>query len=271
MKKNFSVFLIFFGTIGFLSCGEADYEKAKIKFGIMKYEKQSEICDSTGCAKIVLEYPAIKTSFNSAVKDSLEAYIMNTLLENYSQQLKLKSLDEMAKVFMADYVGAKKDFPDYTIPWEINNTISVIYNSNSIVSFQSELYHFTGGAHGNSGVYFSNFNSQDGSKLLLSDLMNSNYKSELNKIAEKIFRKEKKLDPSASLEAEGFWFADNKFSLNENFGIKNDGLVFYFNFYEVAPYAMGPTEIRIPYSEIKSLIKQEGLLNKVLDELTINN
>jgi hypothetical protein len=88
----------------------------------------------------------------------------------------------------------------------------------------------------------------------------------LNNVAEKIFCKVKELKPEDNLEEAGFWFKGNKFSFNENFGIRNEGLVFYFNSYEIAPYAMGPTEIMIPYSEIKNLVKQDGLLNKVIAE-----
>jgi hypothetical protein len=233
-------------VIIFSGCGRNDDEKAKLKYGIEKFERQSKVCDSTGCAKIVLEYPVVKAAYNSAVKDSLEKYIQAALLDNYSE-LSIKTVDELAERFFKDYEEARRDFPDHSTSWEINNNISVFYNGNSIVSSQSEFYHYTGGAHGNSGVYFSNFNSQTGKKLELADLLIPGYENELNNEAEKIFRKEKQLGANANLESEGFWFEGNKFALNKNFGIKNEGLVFYFNSYEIAPYSMGPTEILIPY------------------------
>jgi hypothetical protein len=271
MKYSLMLVVIFLGLLMIFGCGEADHEKAKIKFGMVKYEKQSEVCDSTGCAKIILEYPEIKSSFNKAVKDSLDNYILNTLLDNYSQQTGQNTLDEMSKIFLMDYDDTRNDFPDYFIPWEISNTISAIFNANSIVSFQSEFYHFTGGAHGNSGVYFANFNSQDGKRLALSDLLISDYEKELNNAAERIFRKDKELGQAESLEEAGYWFVDNKFYVNENFGIKDEGLVFFFNSYEIAPYAMGPTEILVPYAELKNLIKEEGLLKKIISEKEKNN
>jgi hypothetical protein len=267
MKNVLSLLMFFLLLIVGYDCGDADYEKAKIKFGMVKYEKQSEKCDSTGCAKIILEYPEIKSSFTNAVKDSFDIFILNTLLGNYSQQRGNKSLDEMADFFLKDYEDTRSEFPDYGIPWEVNNTISVNYNANSIVSFQSEFDHFTGGAHGNRGIYFMNFNSLDGKKLNLSDLLVANHETELNRVAEKIFRRDKALSPEANLEEAGFWFKEGKFSLNENFGIKNDGLFFYFNSYEIAPYSMGPTEIEIPYKEIINLVRQDGLLTKIISKL----
>ena len=266
MKIVFSVLISIMFVIIFSGCGRNDDEKAKLKYGIEKFERQSKVCDSTGCAKIVLEYPVIKAAFNSAVKDSLEKYIQAALLDNYSE-LSIKTVDEMAERFFQDYEESRRDFPDHSTSWEISNNISVIYNGNSILSSQSEFYHYTGGAHGNSGVYFSNFNSQTGKKLELADLLIPGYENELNNEAEKIFRKEKQLGANANLESEGFWFEGNKFALNKNFGIKNEGLVFYFNSYEIAPYSMGPTEILIPYRGIKNLVKKESLLNKVITDL----
>jgi hypothetical protein len=266
MKIVLSILISIIFVINFSGCGTNNDEKAKLKYGIGKFERQSNMCDSIGCAKIVLEYPVIKVSFSGAINDSLENYIQAALLDNYSE-LNIKTVDEMAERFFKDYEESRKDFPDRITSWEINNSISVIYNENSIVSFLSEFYHYTGGAHGNSGIYFSNFNSQTGEKLELLDILIPGYENELNKAAEKIFRIEKQLSANSNLESEGFWFEGNKFSLNKNFGIKNEGLIFYFNSYEIAPYAMGPTEILIPYKEIKNLVKQDGSLNKVIAEL----
>lgn len=261
-KVVFTVYLLV--LIFTVSCNQ-NTDDFKIQFGFKKFDKKFGTCDSSGggCASIILEYPEIKRAYNSSVRDSITNHIHGSLLGNYFNTSKAKSLDEMAQAFFNDYEGTIKDFPDNVLPWDLNNIISVIYNDNSIVSLQSEFYQFTGGAHGMSGIYFANLNSQTGAKLMLSDILNSKYEEQLNNIAEKIFRKEKELKPNENLEDVGFWFKDNKFSLNENFGIKNEAIMFYFNAYEIAPYAMGPTEIKIPYAEIKNLIKEDGLLFKV--------
>lgn len=252
-----------------IGCSKNSDRDYAIKYTMIKFEKKFGKCDTLdgSCAKISFEYPEIKQALNDAVRDSLTRYVRETLLGNYFHEQKAKSLDEMAELFFSDYESVQSEPLDYRIGWELNNTISIIFNNHSIVSFQSEFYHFTGGAHGMSGTYFTNFNSQDGKKLTLLDLLNPDYEKELNSIAERIFRKNNGLTPDANLEEAGFWFEEGKFLLNENFGIKNDGLVFYFNSYEIAPYAMGPAEIVISYSEIKNLFKQDGLLKKEIAEL----
>lgn len=264
-----NIFKMILYLLIFLSgCSTKNTNDYKIQYGMKKFERTFGSCDSTdtGCAKILFEFPEIKYAYTESVKDSISRQIQNTLLSNYTVGVNINSLDSLSELFSSDYQDMSKDFPGYNLPWELNNTISIIYNDNSVVSLQSEFYHFTGGAHGNSGVYFTNFNSEDGGKLALSDLLIPDYRRELNLTAEKIFRNQNNILPDEDLEAAGYWFEGNKFSLNDNFAIKNDGLVFYFNSYEIAPYAMGPTEILIPYKEMKNLVKKDGLLYRIVSE-----
>jgi len=263
--KTFSMLAFFLLIHLFGGCGGKDNGETKIKYSMKHYEKKFGNCDSsdTGCAKVFLEYPEVKYALNSSVEDSIANCIQQFLLSSYSNYQKTRSLDNMAEAFFKDYENNLHDFPKYSLPWEINNTIVIVYNDRSIVSLQSEVYSLTGGAHGNAGVYFANLNSQSGKRISLSDILVPGYKKEIDNIGEKIFRKDKALESAEKLEDAGYWFQDNKFTLNENFGIKNDGLVFYLNSYEIAPYAMGPTELFIAYSEIKSLINKDGLLFKV--------
>jgi len=37
--------------------------------------------------------------------------------------------------------------------------------------------------------------------------------------------------------------------------------VFYYNNYEITAYAFGPTELEIPYSKIRELIKENSIIS----------
>jgi hypothetical protein len=119
-------------------------------------------------------------------------------------------------------------------------------------------YSYTGGAHPNSNLTYLNFEVSTGKTLALSDLMKPGFEKQLTAIAEKDFRKRKGLAPQASLAEAGYDFDDDQFKLNDNFAVTKDGLVFYYNPYEIAAYAGGPTELVIKWSEIKGLIKKDG-------------
>ena len=63
------------------------------------------------------------------------------------------------------------------------------------------------------------------------------------------------LPDTASLNENYYEFPDDKFQLNQNYGFRKDGIVFYYNNYEIAPYAAGPTEVVIPYESVRTWIK----------------
>ena len=88
----------------------------------------------------------------------------------------------------------------------------------------------------------------------LSDILIDGYQQPLNKLAERVFRKQEKLADTASL-THGYFFKDDLFSVNDNFLVSPTGLLFYYNEYEIKPYVAGPTELLIPYSKIKSLLR----------------
>ncbi|MBO6760471.1 MAG: DUF3298 domain-containing protein [Roseivirga sp.] len=70
----------------------------------------------------------------------------------------------------------------------------------------------------------------------------------------------KEIPPTESLEERGYWFENDRFELTENFAIINKSLIFYFNPYEIAPYAMGPTELELKLTDFVSLIKEGGVI-----------
>ena len=96
-----------------------------------------------------------------------------------------------------------------------------------------------------------------GKQIALGDILVDGYEPNLNQVAEKRFREIKQLEPNQSLADAGFWFDEDKFTLNDNFAICCDGLIFYFNNYEITSYAAGPTKLVIPYEDIKDLIAKD--------------
>ena len=65
------------------------------------------------------------------------------------------------------------------------------------------------------------------------------------------------MSQTEELSASGFTFEGGVFKLNENYGVGDKALAFCFNTYEIAAGAMGKTEIRIPYAEMRELLKAD--------------
>ena len=51
------------------------------------------------------------------------------------------------------------------------------------------------------------------------------------------------------------YFWGEPFHLPENIGLNDEGVIFFYNVYEIASYADGITEFTIPFSDIESLLK----------------
>ena len=50
----------------------------------------------------------------------------------------------------------------------------------------------------------------------------------------------------------------------ENFYLGKDGITFYYNVYDIAPYVMGPVKITLPYEMMQHLLSDETMaLNDV--------
>ena len=85
-------------------------------------------------------------------------------------------------------------------------------------------------------------------------------------IGEEIFRQTNEIEPNKDLTEAGYWFDNNKFSVNKNFTVDENGMTFYYNNYEITAYAFGPTELFIPYNRINDLIKPEGLIGGFISD-----
>jgi hypothetical protein len=114
---------------------------------------------------------------------------------------------------------------------------------------------FTGGAHGVRTQLYRNFRPDTGAAITLEELIVEGGIEQLTAVGEEIFRTAHELAPDIALDDAGFWFDDGVFALNDNFLVSTDALFFYYNEYEVAAYAVGPTELLIPYERIGSLLR----------------
>jgi hypothetical protein len=263
MKKIIFIVLLL-SVIGlFFSCGSKSPVENDLKYELVKYEKQSEGCDSLrddNCAKIKIEFPQILSFENGLIKEIINNSISSLFAHDILGGNKSNDFEKQMNSFIEEYESLIKEFPDTYQSWFIERTGEVKLNKGNIFSIDYMEYSFTGGAHPNTFVTFKNFNLSDGEEIVLDQIISTDKQSELTKIAEAEFRKLKELTSDADLGQAGFWFENNKFYLNDNFLITDSSLVFYYNNYEITAYAFGPTELEIPFSKIESLAGESSLL-----------
>ena len=267
MNKIIFFILLLVGAVIFFSCGSKPPAENNLKFELVKYEKQSDGCDSLrddNCAKIKIEFPQITSFESEMVKGKINKSITELFSQDFLGGAESADFETMMKGFIDEYESFTKEFPDAYQSWFIERTGEVKLNKGNFFSIDYLEYSYTGGAHPNTYVTFKNFNLSDGEEITLDEIISSDKKQELTNIAETEFRKLKELTTDTDLGQEGFWFENNKFYLNDNFLITDSSLVFYYNNYEITAYAFGPTELILPYSKIKSLIEQKSLLHSLI-------
>lgn len=223
---------------------------------------QTTTGEKSQCASVKIRYPNVTAAGTPQAASAINQFIQTQLLEYSDDNGKQPaSLDELVSMFLADYNQSAEGEPD----WMLERSVDVIYGKGSLVTLRFNENGFTGGAHPFSGQRYFVMDSNTGKQVTLANLLAPNYEEALNKVGEKAFRSARKLPANKNLEEEGFWFENNTFSVNTNFGVTADGLIFLFNPYEVAPYALGATEFTVPYSDIRAFVPANSPLTAVMD------
>ena len=228
-------------------------------FTMKTQEKTYEDCvaGTEGCTYVRLDYPVltevpagaepVAESSSEAIRD----FVFRPLKERAEGEPPVKLVDE----FIDDFSAFKEAEPRAASGvWYLERKAFVLSNTESVLSLSLCERTYTGGAHGNETFHFESFDGRTGAPLTLDDVVAPGKRSELEALAEAAFRERHELAPDADLAEAGFSFEEGRFALTENFAITAEGLVFYYNSYEVAPYAFGATEIELGWDELGGIV-----------------
>lgn len=213
----------------------------------------------SGCTVVKISYPF----FDSA--KALNNLINVDLANLFSINKKADStVEQMTKNFLQLYADFRHSDPKSAMFYTLNSYAKVIYQDSNLTTLEIGGYIFRGGAaHGDALITFVNWDIKAKKDLRLGDIFAAGYRNELNAVAERIFRKDEKLSDTSSL-ARDYFFKGNKFALNYNFSATPIGLKFVYNQDEIKPYAAGITELFIPYSSIKHLLRPNTVVSQYI-------
>ncbi len=261
------LFIVFiFTSVTSCDSSNTSTENTLISYEMVNFSRKGGKClgdssditvENEHCATIEINYPEIEVTPVADMRDKLNKRIQDNILSSLAEEVDSQDIEQMAYQFIQEF---KKETEDLKTNWSFKKDITVLLNTPQIISFQIEDALYTGGAHSDYSVNFINIDLDIMKDVKLDDLLLPSYEAELNLAGEKIFRKSYGLSPEQDLNKAGFSFENNTFVLNDNFGITEKGLLFYFNIYEIAPYAMGTIDILIPYNQIQNLIDSTGPL-----------
>ncbi|WP_316821279.1 DUF3298 and DUF4163 domain-containing protein [Pedobacter gandavensis] len=216
------------------------------------FSKPNPKVKTTDTAYVRIVYPVFSDQkLNQLVQQKTIDAIVNP------DEKKDQTYQQVAANFLKGYEEIR-DTEGTMGAWFLDAETKVLTDQPDYLGLEHSLVNYSGGAHPNSAMIYWNINPQTLQEITLESLIKEGSIPQLTSIAEKIFRKNEKISPTASLK-DSYFFENDKFSLNRNFTITKEGLKFLYNPYEIKAYAYGSTELTIPFSEIKDIARPNTL------------
>ncbi|WNJ20602.1 DUF3298 domain-containing protein [Pontibacter sp. G13] len=206
------------------------------------------------CATVSVQAPVVEMASHDA-KIRVNSYIVNQVKETFASVANVdvepiiqQSAQELADSFFAHYEAFTQEFPDSPQRWSVDIKGDVLGNAYSVVTYKMHRETYTGGAHPNHETHYATFNAANGKKLKIGEIVRDT--ANLNNIAEPYFREAVDIAKDLPLMESGFSFDQNKFQVPNNFGMVQEGIIFHYNPYEIAPYAAGEISFLVPYDAL---------------------
>ena len=100
-----------------------------------------------------------------------------------------------------------------------------------------------------------NFDRKTGEQIELKDIFVPGFEQTLNNILLKALIEKTGSKDEQDLREKGYLYSMDMFA-PVNFVMGKDSMTFIYNSYEIAPYAMGMTELELTYDELESILKK---------------
>lgn len=235
---------------------------SELKFEEKTLLKTYKDCDpqNENCTYIQIKYSLInqgqhKDLINSAITD----FIISAG-EPGKKSMENLTIEQIADKFINEYEIFLNENKDYNLGWMTEIQGKPEFSNTKIICYSISNVYFLGGAHPNSNLTYLNFERENGRLVFIPDIFSPGFEEKLNQAVDSEFRKSRNISPEDGLTDKAGLF-NNKISYNNNFAVLREGIRFYYNPYEIAPYAAGPIEVTVPYEIIKDIIPENSPIN----------
>lgn len=229
---------------------------------------------SIGVGQDTLQYIFIQNMFGNSYaamppQEAVEAYITN-YIENYTYDADtyresvsdMMALNELIPGIDLNDSEHNVDESFYSYYESLSNSIA--YNFHGIISFQVEQSNNKGGA--TSYVSFRNYviDVHDGLQITEYELFKAGYDQALQHLIITSLLEQNNVKTVEELEDLGF-FGIREIIPNGNFLLNDQGIIYTYNKGEYSAYQLEAPEVFIPYSAIRSLLRDHTAVAKLAD------
>jgi len=226
---------------------------------------------------------ALSLSFTYPVsqdsKDSIEqlqhAFVSLFFGEEYADKAPDIAIDQYVKKFLSQKASLEEEYTqlcEYAkeddletrkdLAYFISIKDSVLYNENGLLSLLVTTSSYTGGAHGTTTKKVRTLTTK-GEILTEEDIFTENYSDDLKNILINKLLVQNKAKDINELSELGFIFTEGIVP-NGNFFVTKEGITYVYGVYEIACYAIGISEVFLPFDDIRILLRKKSPISFLL-------
>jgi len=149
------------------------------------------------------------------------------------------------------------------VAWKDNTNLLIRCNLSGLLSYTVESNQYSGGAHGGATFRNSIIDLKTGDKLGEEDLFTEASLPLINDIILQKLELQNKVETPEELEQIGY-FDVSQIGQYKNIYLTSDGLVYTYNQYEIAAYAVGTIEVKLTFKDLEGFIFPGSPLEKII-------
>lgn len=281
MKKRTTILLIALLIAGcwLASCSNTGQPSRNLQFEEITLTKSEHLFadESKPACNLSIDFAFVNKATTIGAKDSINAYLLSALFGKKYQQLSpQEAMEGYAKEYVTNYRAdlepmIQKDIDNhidkdqltawYSYEQELKGSIETY--KGMLLTYRTYKNEYSGGPHGMYTTEFTNLNLSTLQPILLDELFVEDYQETLTELLWYQLALDNGVETRDELEEMGY-ATTGELAPTENFYISEDGITFYYNVYEIAPYSMGPTQITLSYDMLEYILNYD---NKLVNEL----
>lgn len=208
-------------------------------------------------------------------KDTEDISLIRSLIDLYGIRIPESTpgdsiISAEQKRFFEQYVRMNSDLAGQSASfnWERSQQVQVVLNDHGMLCLEMASYAFTGGAHGMANMRYLVYNLKEDKAETMVDVFYAEALAKLSALITEKVRARYAIPADQTLSDAGL-FTDT-IEAHDNFYLNPLGIGFYYNNYDIAPYAMGHTNIFLTFEEIKELIIPTSAVKLFFEEIHAN-
>lgn len=268
MKRHITYYTyLFLGILLYLSVNACDTDKGQHEISFYKVEKMEKMTekpieseeDETELKPLHLENREmdvkVKMQFLKTENDGKKK-ICKLINDQLVEVLLKQSSEQNADDAVSQYIEeVKKDFRSNEVASIYHDYLDGIaeYGMKNVINYRLFEDIFTGGAHPCKQTTILRFNTQTGEFITLDAVFPTINHPQLQNLLLAKLMKDLNVHSINELHKMGVLEMTDMF-ISNNFALRDDSIEFYYNEYDIAPYAFGAHTICVSYDDVKDII-----------------